>query len=121
MSKNIKRGIELLETAANHGVIQAQYTLGQFYRDTDDECKDITLAAAWFKQSSDGGLPDAQADFAICLAEGKGVEQDAVEAFRLCILAANSGLERASYLIEMLESRMSQEDIQEARNKAGAN
>jgi len=66
-------------------------------------------------------MPDAQANYAICLAEGKGVVQDTVEALRLCILAANSGLERAGYILEMLESRMSQQDIQEARNKAEAN
>jgi TPR repeat protein len=65
-------------------------------------------------------MPDAQANYAICLAEGRGVEKDFVEALKLCILAASSGLERASHVQEMLKSRMSQQDIQKAMLQAGA-
>ncbi len=56
MSKNEKRGIKLLENAAERGFAKAQYTLGVLHADEGEE----ETALFWLEKAVDQGHADAQ-------------------------------------------------------------
>ena len=104
-----------MEKAAAGGGAIAQYNVGKFYRSGQGVVQNDKTATYWFKLSADQGFAEAQADLAIALAEGYGVEVNLIESLRLTYLAELAGLERATEIKKILEARMTKRDISTAK------
>ena len=121
VDKDERKAAELIEKAAVAGDAISQYNLALIYRDSETDFQDNEAAVEWLRKSSDSGFSHAQADLAICLIQGKGCETNLIEALKLCILAENTGLERAAEVRKYLESEMDSNDIEAARKAATKN
>jgi TPR repeat protein len=82
----------LIERQAQKGYAVAQWSLGVMnYRfDVSSHAgrRNAVEAVAWYRRAAEQGHPDAQADLAKAYAEGIGVPQDSVEAYKWYDLAA---------------------------------
>ncbi|HSB58218.1 MAG TPA: tetratricopeptide repeat protein, partial [Methyloceanibacter sp.] len=70
---------------------QAEYDLSAFYQFGRGVPIDKSKAAEWLGHAADGGLPDAQVEYAIKLFNGEGVAVDQAKAAKLFRQAAEQG------------------------------
>ena len=80
---------------------------------------DFSEAIAWFRRAADRGEPGAQYSLGIMHADGDGVVQDSIEAYKWLSLAAAApypppGAD-ASYQRDLVASRMTADQIAEAQ------
>lgn len=81
-----------LTARANGGDASAAYDLAQVYVDgIYDQKKNEQTAAQWVAKAAQGGLADAQADYAHRLDIGKGVKPDHAAALSWYVKAADQG------------------------------
>jgi TPR repeat protein len=104
-----------LQRAAVKGDRPAQADLGNLAL-TEGSASDLLDARSWFEQAADGGDLVAAFNFAICLAEGVGVERDERKAM-LWLRRAAEGVSMAQYWYGRLlaEGRGMDADPAEAR------
>lgn len=89
------RGIALYRKAAELGDPAGQLNLGISYLQA--EPPNMKEAMKWLNQASVGGNVRAQYQLALCLHQGKGVDQNLAEAARWYLRAAEGGYVRAMY------------------------
>jgi TPR repeat protein len=93
-----------LTKSASQGDPFAAYLLGRIFLDRQD----YATAARWFRPAAMAGLPQAQRQLALLLKDGRGVQQDRVEAYVWLLVAAdvlhNSGSEELSEVETALDS-----------------
>ena len=77
--------------------------------------QDDREAARWFRLAAEQGLARAQSNLGIMYAEGAGVPEDMVLAYMWSNLAAAQGNESAQRNKDLLEERMTREQIAEAQ------
>ena len=84
----------LVETQARKGYSAAQWSLGvmnyRFGAPSPEGRKNAVEAVAWYRRAAERGHPDAQASLAAAYADGTGVTQELVQAYRWYDLAAAS-------------------------------
>lgn len=86
-----------LKDKAEKDDYQAQYKLGVCYANGEGVAKDMTQAAAWYRESALHGFALAQYNLGICYAKGEGVTKDFVQAARWYRKAAEQGVTHAQY------------------------
>lgn len=86
-----------VETAARHGVPEAQLRLGQMLLDGVGAPKDETAALVWFKRGAEKGAPEAMNMVGRCYENGWGVEPDLAAAARWYRRAAEAGCDWGQY------------------------
>jgi TPR repeat protein len=121
VEKDLQKAAALMEKAAAGGGAIAQYNVGRFYRTGQGVVQNDKTAIYWFKLSADQGFADAQADLAIALAEGHGIEVNLIESLRLIYLAEQAGSERATEIKKIIEARMTKKDISTAKKMVSKN
>ncbi len=82
-----KKAQRLLERSAQQGCVEAMFCLGQMQEVHAGGDEDAELGASWYRRAAEKGHLAAQVQMASCCIEGRGVEQDAAEALRWCMLA----------------------------------
>ncbi|MCD9087745.1 hypothetical protein [Stenotrophomonas sp. SY1] len=93
------RSLMDLRRAAAKGYAPAVYRLGCYYRFGDFVQRDDGVAAGYFREAADAGLPAAQYEYGLCLLRGKGVASDQEAALRLVRMAAFGGDELALHFL----------------------
>jgi TPR repeat protein len=105
--------LEDLTRCAEEGYAGAQHLLGLRYEIGHDAPQDDAEAFLWYRQAAEQGHSNAQSDLGMQYAKG-GVLQNLVYAYMWLGLSAAQGNEGASFNKEMLEQRMTGEQIAEA-------
>lgn len=88
-----------LEKAANQNHVEANFWLGQCYRDGIGTRQNEQMAFNCLKFAVEHGRVESQYDLAICYLEGKGVQQNVKLGMHLCEMAAENGNSQAQYLL----------------------
>ena len=79
---------------------------------------DLALAAATYARAAEMGHAEAANNLGMCLALGKGVARNTVQAYKWFLLAEEGGSNAASRNRETLSRTMSQASISQARRLA---
>jgi TPR repeat protein len=74
---------------------EAQYNLGNMYREGKGVQQDNTQAAAWYRKAADQGDAAAQFNLGLMYLHGEGVQQDFKQALAWCQRAADQGMAKA--------------------------
>ena len=106
--------------AAEQGHVAGQYNLAVLYVVGKGVPPDDTEALKWYRKAADQGDGLAQYNLGMRYYEGRGVTADPVEAYKWLSLAAAQGLTDASKVRAGLQQRMTREQINEGRRRAGA-
>ncbi len=98
---------------------------GQYSRGVDYELgrgvpRDPAQAARWYRRVAEQGCQDAQSSLGRLYESGRGVARDLVQAYRWYHLAAEQGHANAMDNRAVLAGRMTAEQIERARQLAGA-
>lgn len=95
--------------AAEKGDVNAQFNLGQMYRQGLGVAKDMSKAFKWYKRAADQGMPRAQGNVGFMLARGIGTKRDDIEAYKWFTIAAAQGDGRSKRTLDFLARRMEQD------------
>ena len=79
---------------------------------------DLGQAAEWYKKSAEQGNPAAQLSLADLYAEGKGVQQDLVEAYKWAAIAGAQKNPEARDFFESLTAHMTKNQISAGQSLA---
>ena len=85
--------------AANRGVPEGQYLLGNCYQAGIGVPKNEAEAANWYRKAADQGLPRRQCDLGSFSLEGIGVRKDEAEAIKWYRKAAKQGFANAQIML----------------------
>jgi len=94
-AENYSEAAKCYRNAADKGMKEAQFALGNCYMNGQGVEKDQKIAAEWFRKAADQGMKEAQFALGNCYMNGQGVEKDpklAAEWFRK---AADQGMKEA--------------------------
>jgi TPR repeat protein len=100
--------------AAEEGHAVAQLNLGAMYGNGEGVPEDDAEAARWYRLAAEQGNAIAQANLGLKYANGDGVPKDLVLAYVWYNLAAAQGDEFAGHSKQIIERRMTREQIDEA-------
>ena len=103
------------ERAAMKGNLKAIHNLAVIYADGGNGKPDFAKAGIWFRKAAELGLADSQFNLAILHDRGLGVAKDSSKAYFWFQVAANQGDADARARAEIIERRMSADEI--ARTK----
>ena len=106
--------LEDLTRCAEEGHAGAQHLLGLRYEIGHDAPQDDAEAFLWYRLAAEQGHANAQSDLGMQYAKG-GVLQNLVYAYLWLDLSAAQGNEGASFNKDMLEQRLTPEQIAEAQ------
>ena len=104
-----------LRALAEQGNAVAQYNLGFRYANGDGVPQDNAEAERWYRLAAYQGHADAQYSLGTLYAGGEGVPEDHVLAYMWFNLAAAQGNEIAQENKDIIEERMTREQIAEAQ------
>ncbi len=102
-----------LQKAANQGDPFGQQLLGLIRLERNDYPK----AADWFRKAAMQGLPQAQAQLAQLLKDGRGVTQDQFEAYLWLLVSFDAGNQAVAADLAALEGALGSNRVEEAKEK----
>ena len=76
MKGDLKTAFIIFEELAEKGDIEAQYNLGDMYRDGEGVRQDYKKAIYWYEKAANQGYAPAQYNLGVMYSNGKGVKQD---------------------------------------------
>ncbi len=103
---------------AEQGDPSAQFALGAQYATGDNVRQDFTEAARWFSKAAEQGHVLAQATLGAYYLAGRGVPTDLSKAYFWSILAQAGGDQASEYRINLLNSRLTPEEISDVKQQA---
>ncbi|MBC8285235.1 MAG: sel1 repeat family protein [Nitrospinae bacterium] len=115
---NYKLALEKLLPLAARGHSAAQYNLGVMSEWGNGVPKDNAEALKWYKLSAEGSHRDAQNNLGAMYSKGEGTKQSFVDALKWFVISAENGSEAGRKNIDIVEKRMTSEQITEARKLA---
>ncbi len=86
-----------LRSEALDGNLESCFFLGNEYFYGENRKQNFTLAAHWFRKAAEGGIPEAQFNYAHCLETGRGTEKDLFAAYQWYRKAADRKFKPALY------------------------
>jgi TPR repeat protein len=104
--------------AAEQGDAYAQYFLGVMYDKGKGVPQDAVEAMKWFRKAAEQGHAKSQHSLGLMYADDEGVFQDDVEAYAWFAVAAANGLELAKDKLAMVKSRLNQDQLAVAQQRA---
>jgi localization factor PodJL len=107
-----------LEKAAAQRHVAALYNLGSMYGTGRGVIRDPQAAVRYFRQAAELGDAYAQFNLARRCEEGQGTATDLVEAWKWYELAASGGIASANDGKRALESRLTRQQLEQARRAA---
>ena len=112
------KALNKLMPLALQGHPAAQYNLGVMHEWGNGVPQNNVKALKWYRLSAEQSHKDAQNNLGAMLSKGEGVEQDFVEALKWFVVAAGNGSEGGRKNIDIVEKRMSSEQITQAKKFA---
>ncbi len=106
--------LEDLTRCAEQGNARAQSALGLKYASGAGVPEDDVEAVRWYRLAAEQGDAGAQWSLGTMYEKGDGVPQDDVLAYMWCLLSAAQGNASAQETTDIIEGRMSREQIAEA-------
>ncbi len=103
------------ERAAMKGNLKAIHNLAVVYADGGNGEPDFAKAGLWFRKAAELGLADSQFNLAILHERGLGVKKDSAKAYFWFQIAANQGDADARARAEIIEKRMTADEIARTR------
>jgi TPR repeat protein len=91
-----------LKKSATQGDPFAAYLLGRVFL----EGQDYSAAALWFRVAAMEGIPQAQRQLALLLKDGRGVQQDRIEAYVWLLIATDVLHESGSSVLTEIEGTL---------------
>jgi hypothetical protein len=116
--KDYKEAVKWYRLAAEQGHDEAQYNLGNKYDKGQGVQQDYKEAVKWWRFSSEQGNALAQYNLGLMYAKGEGVPQDYALAHKWWNLAGSNGVKQAVGNRNILEKKMTQQQIAEAQRLA---
>jgi TPR repeat protein len=100
---------ESIETQAERGSADAQFSLGLKFANGNGPARDYTQAARWYRQAAEQSHPLAQFNLGVMYAEGQGVPSDKAQSMLWFDRAAHLGDPAAQYRLGIIHHRASLE------------
>jgi len=116
--KDYETAYKLWLPLAGKGDARAQTALGLMYDIGQGVPQDYKEASKWFRLAAEQGDPDAQFNVGLIYAKGQGTPQDYVLAHMWFSLAGSQGAEDAFHNRDVIEKKMSPQQLEEAREMA---
>ncbi len=104
-----------LTPVAEAGNASAQYSLGLLYEKGQGVAQNYTEAAKWFRKSAEQGNAWAQYSMGLLYIKGQGVPKHYVLGYMWANLAGSQRIEDARKQLNILEKKMTPEQIAEAQ------
>jgi TPR repeat protein len=101
---DLERSFFWFRRAADRGLPDAQYAVGQAYQSGEGVETDLALAFQWFLKAAKQGVAEAQFEAANAYAEGLGTTRDRKRSERWMKLAAKQGHPEAIKLVKSIAS-----------------
>ena len=117
--QDFKQATYWFAKAAEQGVALAQYNLGVMYDNSRGVAQDYKQAVYWYAKAAAQGNADAQSNLGAMYVGGQGVVQDYVQAHMWFNLAASKGNDSGRKNRDIIEQRMTPQQIAEAQRLAG--
>ena len=112
------KALKILMPLAFKGHAPSQYNLGVMHEWGNGVPKDYVKAMKWYRLSAEGSHKDAQNNLGAMYSKGEGAEQSFVDALKWFVISAENGSEAGRKNIDIVEKRMTQEQIIQARRLA---
>jgi len=94
-----------------------QFELGEMF-EKNDKARDYRSAFRWYLYSAKHGYRKAQHHLGTMYARGQGVAQDYAQAYAWCKVAAFQNSKRAKRKLEVIETKLSLEQLRLGRRLA---
>ena len=117
--KNYAKAAKWYRKAAEQGNAEAQLYLGCSYATGRGVPKDFAEHLNWIRKAAQQGLADAQVQLGLLHEIGQGVPKDFAEAYMWTSLAATGGNKEYGELRNLLEKRMTGEQLVKGRKLTG--
>ena len=118
MARNYATAYKWFKRAADKGDPRSQSQLGMMFDTGKGVPQDYKTAAFWYDKAARQNFGQAQDALGLMYALGQGVPKNFVLAHVWLNLAAAQGVESADENREAVEKLMSEEEIDQAQNKA---
>jgi S1-C subfamily serine protease len=123
VAMDVEEAVKWYRKAAEQGHVDAQSNLGFCYfkgrgANGHGVGKDEVESLKWFRKAAEQNDAPAQFNVGACYANGDGIAKDVVEAYKWMLLAAGQGYDVAKSTANLLEKRMSREQIAEGQKLA---
>jgi len=118
VAQDYKEAAKWYRLAGEQGHAEAQFNLGGMYVKGQGVTQDYQEAVKWWRLAAEQGYASAQFNLGGMYGEGISVIQNYVIAHMWFNIAASNGYESAKKGIDIVESRMSSEQIAEAQKLA---
>jgi TPR repeat protein len=118
--KNSAEAVKWYRRAADQGNADAQYLLALMYDNGEGMPVNDAEAVKWYRFAADQGFAGAQLNLGTMYGNGEGVPKNDVEAYFWWNLAAAQGDEIAKNNRDIVEKRMTREQIAEAQRRSAA-
>ena len=116
--KDCHEAVQWYRKAAQRGYAHGERALANCYAGGVDVERSASLAAMWWRKSAERGDCVSQYNLGTSLITGDGVAKDFVEAYKWLNIALAQGGEKAKNNLQIVESRMTAEQIAEAQRLA---
>ena len=111
--------LDVLETKAKAGDVEAQYEMGWRHALGMEVDLDDDVAVEWLEKAAAVGHMLAQNNMGARYYTGDGVEQNLKKAYRLFFLAANQGDRKAGKNLDAVARQLSETDLEFLRTEMG--
>jgi hypothetical protein len=112
------KALEKLRPLAAQGHAAAQYNLGVMHEWGDGVPQNNLLAIKWYRRAAENFHKDAQNNLGAMYSKGEGIEQNFIEALKWFVISGENGSEDGRKNIDIVEKRMTSEQITLARKLA---
>jgi TPR repeat protein len=110
-----KEAFKWYRLAAEQGIAGAQTNLGLMYANGKGVEQDYKQAVKWYRLAAEQGIAEAQFNLGVMYARGKGAPQDYVSAHMWYNLAGSKGIKVAIKNRNLLQKRMTPQQIAKAQ------
>ena len=115
VEKDYKQSFAWYEKSAEQGNGEAQNKVADFYKQGKGVEKNLQKAIGWYTKSAEQGWSNAKSSLGMCYKNGEGVPKSLVLAHMWINLSARG--KETEKLLEELEKKMTEEQIEDARNR----
>lgn len=118
VTQSFKEAAKWYRKAAERGNVDAQSMMSMLYSNGQGVVQDFSKAGLWAKKAATQGDPKAQTILGILYSTGQGVPKDLSESYKWLTLAHAAGNAAAQPELARLETQMTPEQVQQARDNA---
>ncbi|CCQ10986.1 hypothetical protein PALB_18600 [Pseudoalteromonas luteoviolacea B = ATCC 29581] len=120
VKQDLQMAVNLFTRAAQKNLAAAQFNLGVMYTNGEGVIKDFQQAMDWYEKAAANNYTLAQYNLALMYFQGLGVEPNVERSYIWNLIAEYNGNENARKSRQLDEQKMTQGEIDTAKQKADA-